>query len=219
MGVEVRMISLSNLNKVSRLLCIGAHPDDIELGAGGTIMRLAAQNPGLHIHWVVLTGADPERVDEAGKSAALFTTGAASLRTEIHPFRDGFLPWEGNHVKTVFEALKGDFSPDLILTHYREDRHQDHRLLSDLTWNTWRNHWILEYEIFKWDGDLGQPNFFVPLEESLCRRKVEQIYDTYPTQHSRAWFRKDNFLALMRLRGVECNNAYAEAFYARKLVW
>ena len=217
--IESHMISLLELRPVNRLLCIGAHPDDIELGAGGTIMRLVEQNPDLNIRWVVLTGADTERAEEARKSAALFTAGAEKTNIEIHGFRDAYLPWEGDKVKRVFEALKNDFSPDLILTHHNDDRHQDHGLVSELTWNTWRDHGILEYEILKWDGDLGRPNVFVPLTESLGQRKVEQIVDTYATQQSRSWFNRENFLAMMRLRGVESNVEFAEAFYARKLVW
>ncbi len=213
------MISLLDLRPINQLLCIGAHPDDIELGAGGTIMRLVEQNPDLNIRWVVLTGADTERAEEARKSAAMFTAGAQNSDIEIHGFKDAYLPWEGDKVKQVFEALKHDFSPDLILTHHNDDRHQDHGLISELTWNTWRDHGILEYEILKWDGDLGRPNVFVPLTESHGQRKVEQIVDTYTTQQSRSWFNRENFLALMRLRGVESNVAFAEAFYARKLVW
>ncbi|MCP3663356.1 MAG: PIG-L family deacetylase [Gammaproteobacteria bacterium] len=213
------MISLLDLYPVNQLLCIGAHPDDIELGAGGTIIRLVEQNPGLDIRWVVFTGADTEREKEARNSAALFTAGAEITNIEVHGFRDAYLPWEGNKVKRVFEALKNDCSPDLILTHHSDDRHQDHRVVSELTWNTWRDHAILEYEILKWDGDLGRPNIFVPLSESIGERKVEQIVGTYATQQSRSWFNRENFLALMRLRGVESNVDFAESFYARKLVW
>ena len=213
------MMPLLNLGSVRRLLCIGAHPDDIELGAGGAIMRLVAENRGLSIRWVVMTGADTERAGEARRSAALFTAGAEELQVDVHGFRDAYLPWEGVKVKRVFEALKRDFSPDLVLTHHDDDRHQDHGLLSDLTWNTWRNHAILEYEILKWDGDLGRPNVFVPLQESLSLRKAAQLVDVYASQRNRSWFRRDNFLALMRLRGVECNADFAEAFYARKTVW
>lgn len=213
------MNSLMDMNAVERLLCIGAHPDDIEIGAGGTIIRLLEQNPKIEVRWVVFCGADPVRAQEARKGAALFTAGAANVQVKIHSFKDAFLPWQGEQIKAIFEALKNDFSPDLVLTHYENDRHQDHRLISQLSWNTWRDHTILEYEILKWDGDLGQPNMFVPLEEELCHRKVRQVYNTYSSQHSRRWFAEDTFLALMRVRGVECNSNYAEAFYARKIVW
>jgi LmbE family N-acetylglucosaminyl deacetylase len=208
-----------DFGRIDRLLCLGAHPDDIELGAGATVMRLVEQNPALEIRWVVLTGANGGRADEARHSAGLFTAGAARVDVDIHPFRDGYLPWEGDRVKQVFEAIKQDFSPDLVLTHHGGDRHQDHSLIADLTWNTWRDHVILEYEILKWDGDLGQPNVYVALPKTLVDRKVEQIVASYPTQQSRSWFSADNFRALMRLRGVESKVEFAEAFYARKLLW
>lgn len=213
------MIALIDMHKVKNLLCIGAHPDDIELGAGATIMRLIKQNPGLRIRWVVLTGGDTPRAEEARQAAAMFTAGAADACVEIHEFKDAFLPWQGEQIKNVFEVLKHDFAPDLIFTHYGKDRHQDHRLISELTWNTWRDHGILEYEILKWDGDLGQPNVFVSFDEALSQKKVEAIYSAYLTQQSRGWFKKENFLALMRVRGVESNADYAEAFYARKMLW
>jgi LmbE family N-acetylglucosaminyl deacetylase len=213
------MLSLLDPSPVKQLLCIGAHPDDIELGAGGTIMRLIEQNPGLSIRWVVLTGADTERAEEARKSAALFMAGAENADIEIHGFRDARLPWEGDKVKQVFEDLKRDFSPDLILTHHNDDRHQDHGLVSELTWNTWRDHTILEYEILKWDGDFGRPNVFVQLPESLSKQKVRNIVDSYASQKTRSWFNAENFVAIMRLRGVESNVEFAEAFYSRKLVW
>lgn len=213
------MISLIDQGQVQRLLCIGAHPDDIELGAGGTVMRLIEQNPGLQIRWVVMCGADPVRAEEARRSAQLFTAGADSVDVELHQFKDAFLPWQGDRVKAIFEALKGDFEPDLILTHWEQDRHQDHRLLSELSWNTWRDHAIWEYEILKWDGDLGRPNVFVPLSGELCQRKAGQLVASYASQQSRQWFSEETFMAFMRVRGVECNAGYAEAFYARKLIW
>ena len=213
------MIPLLHTNRVKRLLCVGAHCDDIEIGAGGTVMRLVQENPDLEIRWVVLSCTDPIRGEEAHKAAALFTAGARDVQVDVYDFREAFLPWQGEQVKETFEALKRDFAPDLILTHYGNDRHQDHRLVSELTWNTWRDHAILEFEVMKWDGDLGTPNVFVPLNETLCRQKVDQVLDTYATQRSRHWFSEDAFLALLRLRGVEYNSQYAEAFYARKIVW
>lgn len=213
------MNALLNLGAVDRLLCIGAHPDDIELGAGGTILRLIEGKPGLQIRWVVLTGANSLREEEAREAAGLFTAGAEKAEVDIYGFRDAYLPWQGAEVKEVFETLKGEFAPDLILTHHNDDRHQDHGLVSELTWNTWRDHCILEYEILKWDGDLGRPSVFVPLSESLCNEKATRIVDAYRSQRGRAWFRKENFLALMRIRGVECNSEFAEAFFARKILW
>ncbi len=214
------MIPLLDTRRVKRLLCLGAHCDDIEIGAGGTVMRLVEAHRGLEIRWVVMGGAEPARAEEARRSAALFTEGAGRVDVVVHGFRDAYLPWQGDKVKEAFESLAKDFAPDLILTHHEDDRHQDHTLVSALTWNTWRDHTILEYEILKWDGDLGQPNVFVPLDEGLCRRKVDRILDVYATQRSRRWFTEDAFLALLRLRGVECNSPsrYAEAFYARKMV-
>ena len=214
------MIPLLKTDRVRRLLCIGAHCDDIEIGAGGTVMRLVGENPDIEIRWVVLGGSDPQRAQEAREGAAAFTNGAAKLQIEVHGFKDSVLPWHGEQVRETFEALKEDFSPDLILTHHDDDRHQDHRLVSMLTWNTWRDHAILEYEIMKWDGDLGRPSVFVPLPETLCRRKIDQLLNVYATQRSRSWFSEDAFLALLRLRGVECNSfsRFAEAFHARKLV-
>lgn len=212
------MISLFGFERINRLLCIGAHPDDIELGAGGLVMRLARENPQLHIRWVILCGADPVRAEEARRGAASFTGRAAKVEVEIHQFKDAFLPWQGDPVKEVFEELKAGFDPDLVLTHSGQDRHQDHGLVSALSWNTWRDHVILEYEILKWDGDLGQPNLFLPLSREHAEGKARQIYETYASQHSRQWFSEETMLALMRVRGVECNAEYAEGFYARKLV-
>jgi LmbE family N-acetylglucosaminyl deacetylase len=178
-----------------RVLALGAHPDDIEIGCGGTILRLVAEHPGLAVDWVVLSGHG-ER------------------------FRDGFFPYTGGAVKELFERLKDEVDPDLILTHRLEDRHQDHRLVAELTWNTFRDHLVLEYEIPKYEGDLGHPGLFVPLAPELCERKVELLRKCFPSQSGRAWFSDDTFWALLRLRGVESNapTRYAEAFQARKLV-
>lgn len=214
------MISLFDPRRVRRLLCLGAHSDDIEIGAGGTVMRLIAANPDIEVRWVVVGAGDSVRAQEARRSAALFTAGARAVEVSTLGFRDSYLPWQGDKVKEAFESLKASFSPDLILTHHDDDRHQDHRLVSELTWNTWRDHPVLEYEIMKWDGDLGRPNVYVPLDESLCKAKVRHLLDVYETQRSRHWFSEDTFLALMRLRGIECNSPsrYAEAFHGRKIV-
>ena len=201
------------------VLCIGAHCDDIEIGCGGTVLRLLELNPALEVHWVVLCGSEP-RCKEALEGARRFLGAGAERRVQIQSFRDGFLPYLGGEVKDFFERLKGQLQPDLILTHFRSDLHQDHRLVSDLTWNTFRDHLILEFEIPKYDGDLGAPNFFVPLSEALVARKLEHVMGAFASQLGRRWFSEDTFRALMRLRGVECNapDNYAEAFYARKLV-
>ena len=214
------MLSILDMTRVKRLLCLGAHCDDIEIGAGGTIMRLARAYPQIEVRWVVLTGEDPGRVEEARRSAELFLSGTRASEISIYGFRDGFLPFQGELVKEAFEDLKTNFRPDLILTHHDDDRHQDHRLVSQLTWNTWRDHMILEYEIMKYDGDLGRPNFYVPLSEDICRNKVAGLLEAFPSQSNRQWFDEETFWSLLRLRGVECNapTRLAEAFFVRKVV-
>ena len=195
-----------------RVLAIGSHADDIEIGCGGTLLRLAQELEALELHWVVLS-ADGERAAEARAGAVAF-----GAEAEVLGFRDAFFRY-GDEVKEFFEELKGRFEPDLVLTHHDADRHQDYRLVAELTWNTFRDHLILEYEIPKYDGDLGTPNVFFHLSEDLARRKVELLLDSFPTQREKRWFSEDLFMGLMRLRGMECNAAsgLAEAFYARKL--
>lgn len=203
----------------AKVLCLGAHSDDIEIGCGGTVLQLIAERANIEVTWVVFSsGADREQ--EARTSAELFL-GKTQHEVVVHRFRDGFFPYDGAGIKEQFEALKKRVSPDLIFTHYRQDRHQDHRTISDLTWNTWRNHLILEYEIPKYDGDLGVPNCFVPLAQDTCERKIRYICETFQTQSNKAWLTDDTFRGLMRLRGVECAapEKYAEAFYSRKVVW
>ena len=201
------------------ILCLGAHSDDIEIGCGGTILRLAEQYRNCVFHWVVFN-AIGARETEARRGASLFV-GANNLKGPLlKAFPDGFMPFVGADIKTVFEELKKEVSPDIIFTHNRVDAHQDHRLISELTWNTFRNHFILEYEIPKYDGDMGQPNVFVPLETELAQKKVGYIMDTFYSQQSKPWFQPDTFRSLLRLRGMECNapSGNAEAFYCRKLV-
>ena len=206
-------------NRELQILCLGSHSDDIEIGCGGTILRLAEQYPNSMFHWVVLSAVGP-REAEARRSASLFVNPSHLRGPFVKSFRDGFLPFIGGEVKAVFEELKQSVSPDVIFTHTRKDAHQDHRLIAELTWNTFRNHLILEYEIPKYDGDMGQPNFFVPLESAVFQKKVSYIMDTFQTQRGKNWFQEETFLALMRLRGMECNapSGYAEAFYCHKLV-
>jgi LmbE family N-acetylglucosaminyl deacetylase len=201
------------------ILALGAHADDIEIGCGGTILDLVDHGQVTAATWVVFSGSQ-ERATEAQASAAAFLDGIVDRSVSVHGFRDGFLPYEGAAVKDVFERLKHEVDPDLVLTHRGDDAHQDHRLVSELTWNTFRNHLILEYEIPKYDGDLGRPNLFVPLDEPTYRRKIELLQKGFPSQQSKAWFTEDAFLALMRLRGMECNapSRHAEAFVCRKLV-
>jgi LmbE family N-acetylglucosaminyl deacetylase len=201
-----------------RVLCVGAHSDDIEIGAGGLILRLIRESKvPVDIDWVVFS-APPRREAEARRSAALFLKGARRKRVTVKHFKDGFFPYDPK-VKRVFESLK-PVSPDIVLTHYRSDRHQDHRLLSDLTWNTFRDHFILEYEIPKFDGDLGSPNCFVPLDKTICDLKIKYLHDAFGTQRDKHWFTAETFMGLMRLRGMECRSVpgYAEAFYVRKAV-
>jgi LmbE family N-acetylglucosaminyl deacetylase len=202
-----------------RLLCLGAHSDDIEIGCGGTILSLLAENPGLEIQWVVFSSGR-EREEEARRSAAMFLKNGRKKNVIVRDFRNAYFPQVATEIKEFFEELKAGFLPDVVLTHYREDRHQDHRVLSDLAWNTFRNHFILEYEIPKYDGDLGSPNFFVPVAPALCKRKIKYLFDAFATQRDKQWFTQDTFLGLMRLRGIESNapGGYAEAFYCRKAV-
>jgi LmbE family N-acetylglucosaminyl deacetylase len=204
---------------VRHVLCLGAHCDDLEIGCGGTVLKLCEGPDPPAFTWVVFS-SDATRETEALVGAERLLRQAAGSRIIIKKFRDGFLPYEGSLVKEAFEELKETVSPDLILTHHRDDLHQDHRLISELTWNTFRDHLVLEYEIPKWDGDLGAPNVFVPLDESLCQRKIETILTSFPSQAARRWFSADLFRALLRLRGMECNapGNHAEAFYCRKLV-
>jgi LmbE family N-acetylglucosaminyl deacetylase len=212
------MVQLS-FEKIRSVLCLGAHSDDIEIGCGGTLLKLVQQHPDLQVAWVVFS-ASGQRAVEARRSARAFLQGVARKRVLVKQFRMSYFPFEGTKIKEFFERLKDVSQPDLVFTHYREDRHQDHRVLSDLAWNTFRNHFILEYEIPKYDGDLGIPNLFVPLEEDLCQRKVQSLCRFFQTQSNKHWFSPDVFLALMRLRGLECASAskYAEAFYCRKIV-
>ena len=202
-----------------RVLCVGAHCDDIEIGCGGTILNLAAAKTDMEIRWIVFS-SNEERKKEALKSADAFLGSTVNKQVVVHTFRDGFLPYVGGEIKDRFEELKTDFLPDLILTHYSRDLHQDHRLISELTWNTFRNHLILEYEIPKYDGDFGSPNVFAPLNEVICRRKIETIIGAFQTQREKSWFSRDLFLSVLRLRGMEANasSGYAEGFYCRKAV-
>jgi LmbE family N-acetylglucosaminyl deacetylase len=202
-----------------QILCLGCHSDDIEIGCGGTILRLAEQYPDAVFRWVVFSAVGV-REAEARRAATLFAGARCVEGPLLKTFPDGFMPFVGAEVKTIFEELKQEISPDLIFTHSRMDAHQDHRLIAELTWNTFRNHLILEYEIPKYDGDMGQPSVFVPLDSEMCQKKVEYLMDAFQSQRTKRWFQRETFLSLMRLRGMECNapSGYAEAFYCRKLV-
>jgi LmbE family N-acetylglucosaminyl deacetylase len=203
----------------ARVLAIGAHPDDIEIGCAGTILKLIEQGAVSEVHWVVLSG-DGERADEARASADALLDGVPQTEVAVCDFPDGFFPYEGQRIKDFFERLKVDLSPDVVLTHQRADLHQDHRLCCELSWNTFRDHLILEYEVPKYDGDMSAPNAFVPLSEGLSRRKIDHLMSHFGSQRSKRWFREELFSSLLRLRGMECNSpsSYAEAFFCRKAV-
>ena len=215
------MISLvlnSDPTEPLNVLCLGAHSDDIEIGCGGTILRLAKSYPNCAFYWIVFSAVGGRR-EEAERAAQLFA--GTNLRGRVLlTFGDGVMPYSGVEIKAVFENELKVVSPHIIFTHNGADAHQDHRLISELTWNTFRNHLILEYEIPKYDGDLGRPSFFVPLEEDLCQLKVQYLMDTFETQKTKHWFKPETFRSLMRLRGMECvaPGGYAEAFYCRKVV-
>lgn len=207
-----------NFDKLRTILCLGAHSDDLEIGAGGTLLTLLAQQPELQVHWVVFS-AGGERASEAKASAEALLQSAGAKHIALHNFRDTCFPFFGLEIKERFLQLQRDVRPDLIFTHRREDMHQDHRLLAELTWNAFRDHLILEYEIPKYEGDLGAPNFFLPLAEAVARMKIEHLLAHFPTQREKPWFTANSFEALLRLRGIECNakSGFAEAFHCRKL--
>jgi LmbE family N-acetylglucosaminyl deacetylase len=208
------------LGSARRILCLGAHSDDIEIGVGGTLLKLAEQRSDLEIWWIVFS-APGYRAVEAQESANAFLSGVATGEIRVGSFRESYFPSEWPAIKDWFEEIKAKFNPDIVFTHYRDDRHQDHRVLSDLAWNTFRTHLILEYEILKYDGDLGSPNVFVPISEQLCSRKIELLLKHFKTQATKHWFTSDTFEAMLRIRGVECasTTGRAEAFYCRKLVF
>jgi LmbE family N-acetylglucosaminyl deacetylase len=214
-----RLSILEQAGPLRRILLLGAHADDIEIGCGGTVLRLAGERRDLEVRWVVLS-ATPQRAAEARASAADFLSGIQAT-VEVRGHRDGFLPWAGAAIKEEFEALKREFVPDLIFTHYRQDLHQDHRLVSELTWQTWRNHFILEYEIPKFDGDLGSPNLFSALTDATLERKIALVLRHFATQSGKQWFDAGLFRAVARIRGMECaaSESLAEAFYCRKAVF
>ncbi|HWH58128.1 MAG TPA: PIG-L deacetylase family protein [Terriglobales bacterium] len=212
-------LNFAHAGTALKILCLGSHSDDIEIGCGGTILRLLAEGQEVDVTWIVLaSNADRER--EARNSASKFLDRADKKNVVVKTFRDGFFPFEGAQIKNYFEQDLKPISPHLIFTHSRKDAHQDHRLVAELTWNTFRNHLILEYEIPKYDGDMGQPNFFVPLDREMCENKVDYLMEAFGTQRPKAWFAKETFFGLMRLRGMECvaPSGYAEAFYCRKVV-
>lgn len=213
-------VRLEKLDKSQlTILCLGAHSDDIEIGCGGSVLKWIDAHPDAQVHWIVLSAAQG-RESEAQASAELFLEKAKSKNVVVKGFRDSFFPYIGGDIKKYFEDLKQAVSPHMIFTHYRHDLHQDHRLVSELTWNTFRDHLIFEYEIIKYDGDLGAPNVFIHLDAETCRKKTEYIMKIFESQGQRAWFTEDAFMSIMRIRGLESNSPekYAEGFYCKKVV-
>jgi LmbE family N-acetylglucosaminyl deacetylase len=202
-----------------KLLVVGAHPDDIEIGCGGTVLRLVGEGRLADVRWVVLSGSNG-RAAEA-RSAAAAILGDTSATLDVRAFRDGYFPFAGEAIKEAFEEIKAGFEPDLVLTHRRADLHQDHRLVAELTSQTFRDHLILEYEVPKWDGDLSTPNLYVTLTADVAEAKARLLASSFPSQAGRHWFSRETFLGLARIRGIECRapDGYAEGFHARKLVW
>ena len=214
------MVQLSDaMDAVTRIVCLGAHCDDIEIGCGGTVLKLLESKPGVHVDWVVFS-SDELREAEARAGAAAFLEHADSTNLVVKTFRQRFFPYVGAEIKEFFDELGATTNPDLVFTHFGDDRHQDHVLLSQLAYNTFRDHLILEYEIPKWDGDMGRPSVYVQLDEAQVERKVQTIWNVFESQRDKYWFSKETFLATLRLRGIECKSpsGYAEAFHCRKLV-
>ena len=205
-------------NTPFRILALGAHCDDIEIGCGATLLALLSRHENLCFDWIVFT-SNAVRAREAEASAERFLRGAKEKRVVVKQFRNGYFPDQWARIKDDFEALKSEVDPDLIFTHYQGDLHQDHRTIAELTWNTFRDHLILEYEIPKYDSDLGSPNFFVPLDTATAQQKARNVVECFASQRDKHWFSEDTFLALMRLRGVQSAAAsgFAEAFYAHKV--
>jgi LmbE family N-acetylglucosaminyl deacetylase len=201
------------------ILLVGAHCDDIEIGCGGTVLQLVKKYPSAHFEWVVFSST-PIRAREAEASAARFLADAASQRVTIKQFRNGYFPYVGAEIKDYFEILKTQVSPDMVFTHHLHDRHQDHRTLAEMTWNTFRDHLILEFEIPKYEGELSSPNFFVPITQSQAEKKTSALMECFASEAVKPWFTRDTFLSMLRLRGVESNSptGLAEGYYCRKLV-
>ena len=217
---KLHKFSFLNKNQEPKILCLGAHPDDIEIGCGGTILRILEEAPSAEFCWVVFSG-NQKRREEAFQSAELFLRTIESKKIFVEEFRESYFPFIGDQIKDFFEKLKTDFSPDFVFTHYRGDAHQDHRLISELTWNTFRNHFILEYEIPKFEGDLATPNLYVNLDESHVRKKIDYVFEKFVTQREKLWFSKETFRSILRIRGVESNSPtnYSEAFHCRKIIF
>jgi LmbE family N-acetylglucosaminyl deacetylase len=208
-------LGLGDLQQPLTMLCLGAHSDDLEIGCGGTLLRLVAERT-LSVNWVVL-GCTGARAQEARQSAEALLQPVSQRKIATHSFRDAFFPHEAREIKEVFEKLKSQVSPDVVFTHARHDLHQDHRVVHELTWNTFRDHLILEYEIPKYDGDFGSPNFFVPLDAPVVDRKIRHLLQHFPSQRDKHWFDEETFRGILRLRGLEAGTRYAEGFFCRKM--
>lgn len=212
-------LSFSCKNQEPKILCLGAHPDDIEIGCGGTILRLISEIPKAKFHWVVFSGDDVRR-EEAHSSAQSFLKDAESKEIVVNQFRMSYFPFVGADIKDYFETIKRVLTPDLVFTHRRRDAHQDHALISKLTWNTFRDSLVLEYEIPKFDGDLETPNLYFHLDESHVTKKIDLILKNFKSQRGKLWFDEEVFRSILRIRGIESNSAkYAEGFYCRKIVF
>jgi LmbE family N-acetylglucosaminyl deacetylase len=214
----MKSLKIAGPNEKLAVLCLGAHSDDIEIGLGATLLQMIARGVDLDVHWCVLSG-EGARHDEATASAQDFLKGARNVQIEVAAFRTSFFPEQSETIKSWFETLKTRSRADLIFTHRKDDAHQDHREVNRLTWNTFRDHCILEYEIPKWDGDIGQPNLYVQVGPEALQRKIDLLMSHFGTQRSKHWFDEETFRGLARLRGLECGapDRYAEAFFARKL--
>ena len=212
-------VNFNNGSSGLKLLMLGAHCDDIEIGCGGTLLKLAERYKIAHLYWVVFA-SNEVRKKEAHASAEAFTSSISERTIQVFDYKDGFLPAVWSEVKKEFEKLKDETKPDIIFTHYRNDLHQDHRVVNELTWNTFRNHTILEYEIPKYDGDLGKPNFYVTLDTQQVQKKNGLILDHFKSQQKKHWLDDTLLSAMMRIRGVECaaDLGYAEAFHNRKMI-
>ena len=212
-------VKFSGQSQRLKILCLGAHADDIEIGCGGTILRIIEETQNAHFYWAVFSG-NAERLKEAQESANTFLENAGSKKIVVHQFKESYFPFIAASIKDCFEKLKQDFSPDIVFTHCRTDAHQDHALISSLTWNTFRDHFILEYEIPKFDGDLSTPNLYVHLNESQVTKKIDLIQRNFATQKEKPWFAEETFRSILRIRGIESNSPtkYAEAFHCRKIV-
>jgi len=217
---SIYRVKVFDKNQRPNILCLGAHPDDIEIGCGGTILRLLEELPEAQFYWIVFSGNQIRR-KEAYDSATIFLGKAKAKKVDIQGFRESYFPFVGAGIKDYFEKLGKEISPDIVFTHHRGDAHQDHRVISDLTWNTFRHHFIIEYEVPKYDGDLGVPNWYVLLEEAYVKRKIENLLAVYQTQRQKPWFDEETFRSILKIRGIESRSPtkYAEAFYCRKIVF